>query len=191
MTEAAMFIGVFLENSTAYNTGMKLFQARVPAYIYMTSDGSLPVYPRGISTKSALISYWQGQDTFNASGISQETCRDLEHTGYGLASIAHVAEMARIQGNDLYQTSIGVRLRAALEFHTQFLEGVSVPSWLCSGSLDSSLLSTTEVGYNAFATRLKYTNLTYTEEWTVSRRPAGSNGLFVAYETLTHANNPN
>jgi hypothetical protein len=57
MTKAAMFIGVFLENSTTYNTGMKLFQARVPAYIYMTSDSSLPVYPRGISTKSALISY--------------------------------------------------------------------------------------------------------------------------------------
>ncbi|KAL4861366.1 hypothetical protein BDV12DRAFT_204085 [Aspergillus spectabilis] len=191
MAEAAMFIGVFLENSTAYDTGMKLFQARVPAYIYLTSDGSLPVYPRGISAKSALISYWYGQDTFEADGMSQETCRDLAHTGYGIASIAHVAETSRIQGKDLYRTSIGVRLQAALEFHTQFLEGVSVPSWLCSGSLSSSLLSTTEVAYNAFATRLGYNNLTYTKEWTESRRPAQSNGLFVAYETLTHANNPN
>ncbi|KAJ5692016.1 chondroitin AC/alginate lyase [Penicillium macrosclerotiorum] len=191
MTEAAMFMGVFLENSTAYDTAMALFKARVPAYIYMTSDGSLPVYPRGISTEAALISYWEGQSTFEASGMAQETCRDLEHTGYGLASIAHVSEMSRIQGTDLYQTSIGTRLQAALEFHTQISEGVDVPSWLCNGTLDLTLLSTTEIGFNAFATRMGYTNLTYTDEWTVSRRPAGNNGLFVAYETLTHAHNPN
>jgi hypothetical protein len=191
MTEAAMFIGIFLENSTAYDTGMKLFQARVPAYIYLASDGSLPVFPHGISSESALINYWYGQSTFKADGMSQETCRDLAHTGYGIASIAHVAETSRIQGNDLYRTSIGVRLQAALEFHTQFLEGVSVSSWLCGGSLTSSLLSTTEVAYNAFATRLGSNNLTYTKEWTESRRPAQNNGLFVAYESLTHANNPN
>ncbi|KAJ5565494.1 chondroitin AC/alginate lyase [Penicillium frequentans] len=168
MTEAAMFMGVFLENSTAYNTAMELFEARVPAYIYLTSDGSLPVYPRGINTEAALISYWEGQSSFEASGMAQETCRDLEHTGYGLASIAHVSEMSRIQGTDLYQTSVGTRLQAALEFHTQFLEGIDVPSWLCSGTLDLTLLSTTEIGFNAFATRMDYNNLTYTEEWTVS-----------------------
>lgn len=191
MTEAAMFMSVFLEDSTTYDTAMELFEARVPAYVYLTSDGSLPVYPRGISTETALISYWEGQSTFEVSGMAQETCRDLEHTGYGLASIAHVAEMSRIQGTNLYQTSIGTRLQAALEFHTQFLEGVDVPSWLCGGTLDLTLLSTTEIGYNAFATRMDYSNLTYTEEWTISRRPVGNNGLFVAYETLTHANNPN
>lgn len=190
MNEAAIFMGVFLENSTAYDTAMKLFQARVPAYVYLTSDGSLPVYPRGIDTESDLIEYWEGQDTFKASGMAQETCRDVEHTGYGLASIAHVAETSRIQGTDLYKTSIGTRLQAGLEFHAQYLEGVEVPSWLCNGSLDLTLRGTTEVGFNAFATRLRYTNLTSTEKWTERERPAGSNGLFVAYETLTHAKNP-
>jgi hypothetical protein len=190
MTEATMFIGVFLENSTVYNAGMKLFEARVPAYVYLTSDGSLPVYPRGIDTEADLIEYWEGQDEFKASGMAQETCRDLEHTGYGLASIAHVSETSRIQGRDLFKTSIGNRLQAALEFHTQYLEGLDVPSWLCDGSLDLTLLGTTEVGYNAFSTRLGYTNLTDTKKFTLSKRPAGSNGLFVAYETLTHADNP-
>ena len=59
--------------------------------------------------------------------------RDLTHTGYGLASIGHVAEIARHQyiillysksnlsdiekrGNDLFKTDVGTRLRYALDF---------------------------------------------------------------------------
>ena len=46
----------------------------------------------------------------------------------------------------------------------------------------------TEVGYNALHTRLGIA-MTNTQALTESRRPAGSNNLFVAWETLTHAEN--
>ena len=47
----------------------------------------------------------------------------------------------------------------------------------------------TEVGYNALHTRLGIA-MSNTQALTESRRPAGSNNLFVAWETLTHAENP-
>ena len=45
---------------------------------------------------------------FNASvnGICQETCRDLGHTQYGMASTLNAAETARIQGVDLYGAQV-------------------------------------------------------------------------------------
>ncbi len=36
-------------------------------------------------------------------GLSQETCRDIEHVQYGLAAMMNGAETARIQGVDLYR----------------------------------------------------------------------------------------
>ncbi|MFI6236474.1 hypothetical protein ACIBD9_23190 [Micromonospora sp. NPDC050784] len=33
--------------------------------------------------------------------------------------------------------------------------------------------------------------MTNTQTLTLQQRPAGTNNLFVAWETLTHANNPN
>ena len=80
--------------------------------MYLLSDGSTPVLPPG----KTVASFWNGMKSgnFDADGISQETCssstsdshviltercagRDLTHTGYGLASIGHVAETARHQ----------------------------------------------------------------------------------------------
>ncbi len=47
------------------------------------------------------------------AGLTQETCRDFVHTGYGISAISHVAETSRIQGQDLYP-QVGERLRQAL-----------------------------------------------------------------------------
>lgn len=57
------------------------------------------------------------------------------------------------------------------------------------GSLKDSLGPVTEVGFNAPANRLGHA-MTNTQTLTERQRPAGSNNLFVAWETLTHANNP-
>jgi len=142
MMEAAIMIAVFLEDSTSYDQAMTKFLARVPAYIYLTSDGDLPVAPTGSSytTSEELIAYWYGQTTF-VNGISQETCRDLEHTGYGVASISHVAETSRIQGRDLFVEETGTRLRYALGFHSNYALGAAVPSWLCGGTLTGKFLN--------------------------------------------------
>ncbi|WP_433441018.1 alginate lyase family protein [Nonomuraea sp. CA-141351] len=190
MMDAAIGIAVFLEDKTAYDKAVSTFRARVPAYVYLTGDGAFPKGPAGsgIDTRAEVVDYWQGQDTF-VDGLSQETCRDFTHTGYGLAAIAHIAETARIQGQDLYP-EIADRLRHALGLHAKYQLGTAVPSWLCGGSLTLGLGPVTEVGFNALHNRMGIA-MTNTQTLTEQQRPAGTNNLFVAWETLTHAGNPN
>jgi hypothetical protein len=191
MMEAAVGISVFLNDKTDYDTAMTKYLARVPAYVYLTSDGALPKTTpgSGLTTKAQIVSYWQGQSTF-VNGVTQETCRDFTHTGYGIASISDVAETSRIQGTDLYTGDIGTRLRYALGFQAQYELGAAVPSWLCGGSVNKGLGPVTEVGFNAMNFRLGNA-MTNTQTLTQNNRPAGTNNLFVVWETLTHAQNPN
>lgn len=190
MTEALQGIGVFLEDKAIYDKAIALYRLRVPAYVYLESDGALPktVPSQNLNTRDKIVSYWQGQGTF-VTGLTQETCRDFTHTGYGISSISHVLETARIQGIDMYP-EFGERLRQALGFQSKWERNLEpVPSWLCQGTLHRGLGPITEVGYNALHTRLGIA-MTNTQALTESRRPAGSNNLFVAWETLTHAENP-
>ncbi|MGX9884668.1 alginate lyase family protein [Streptomyces sp. NPDC002276] len=191
MMDAAIGIAVFLEDRTSYDKAMALFRTRTAAYIYLASDGSVPktVPSQNLDTTAKIVSYWQGQSTF-VTGLTQETCRDFTHTGYGLSSISHVAETSRIQGTDLYGTDVGERLRQALGFQAKYQLGTAVPSWLCGGSLTLGLGPVTEVGYNALHNRLGIA-MTNTQTLTLNNRPAGTNNLFVAWETLTHGDNPN
>ncbi|MFE6763541.1 alginate lyase family protein [Streptomyces sp. NPDC057689] len=190
MTEAAIGIAVFLEDRTSYDKAVAKFRGRVPAYIYVSADGALPKAApgSGLDTKDKIIKYWQGQSTF-MDGLSQETCRDLTHTGYGLSAISHIAETSRIQGQDLYP-EIAERLRHALGLHAKYQVGNPVPGNLCGGSLKDSLGPVTEVGFNALHNRMGIA-MTNTQTLTERQRPAGTNNLFVAWETLTHADNPN
>ncbi|MGW4642333.1 hypothetical protein ACWEN6_27725 [Sphaerisporangium sp. NPDC004334] len=190
MMEAAVGISVFLEDRTDYDKAIARFRGRVPAYVYLATDGALPAGPpnSGIDTQAEIVKYWQGQSTF-ADGLSQETCRDFTHTGYGISAISHVAETTRIQGQDLYP-EIADRLRHALGFHTKYQLGATVPSWLCGGGLTLGLGPVTEVGFNALHNRMGIA-MTNTQTYTEQQRPAGTNALFVAWETLTHAGNPN
>jgi hypothetical protein len=190
MTEALQGIGVFLEDRTVYDKAISLFRLRVPAYVYLESDGALPktVPSQNLNTRDKIVNYWQGQPTF-VTGLTQETCRDFTHTGYGISSISHVLETARFQGIDMYP-EFGERLRQALGFQSKWERNLEpVPSWLCKGTLNRGLGPITEVGYNALHTRLGIA-MTNTQYITETRRPAGSNNLFVAWETLTHAENP-
>ncbi|MFG2934964.1 alginate lyase family protein [Streptomyces sp. NPDC048282] len=191
MMEAAVGISVFLEDKTSYDTAMAKFRTRAAAYVYLASDGSVPktVPSQNLDTTAKIVSYWQGQSTF-VTGLTQETCRDLTHTGYGISSISHIAETSRIQGEDLYGTDVGERLRQALGFQAKYQLGTAVPGWLCGGSLTLGLGPVTEVGYNALHNRLGIA-MTNTRTLTQNNRPAGTNNLFVAWETLTHGDNPN
>ncbi|WP_406117135.1 hypothetical protein [Streptomyces virginiae] len=65
-----------------------------------------------------------------------------------------------------------------------------MPSWLCGGKPTTGIGPATEVGYNALHTRLGVT-LENTRRLTEGRRPAGTENHFEAWETLTHADNPN
>ncbi len=169
---------------------MAVYLGRVPAYFYLASDGAQPAYPprSSIDTRAELVDYWHGQSTF-VDGLAQETCRDFGHTGMGIAAAMHVAETSRIQGRDLYPQFTD-RFRHALGFHARYELGETVPSWLCGGKLTKGLGPATEVGYNALHTRLGVT-LENTRRLTEGRRPAGTENHFEAWETLTHADNPN
>ncbi|WP_431961616.1 alginate lyase family protein [Actinacidiphila sp. bgisy160] len=188
MMEAAVGISVFLDDRASYDKAVTRYLNRVAAYVYLDTDGALPktVPGSGLDTRDEIVGYWQGQSTF-VTGLTQETCRDFTHTGYGISSISHVAETSRIQGEDLYP-QVGERLRQALGFQSKYQRGAAVPSWLCGGHLNLGLGPVTEVGYNAMHNRLGYA-MTNTQALTESQRPAGSNNLFVAWETLTHGDN--
>ncbi|MER7482147.1 alginate lyase family protein [Streptomyces sp. NPDC126510] len=190
MTEAAVGISVFLEDRASYDKAMAKFRTRTAAYVYLESDGALPktVPSQNLNTREKIVKYWQGQSTF-VNGLSQETCRDFTHTGYGLSAISHVAETSRIQGQDLYGTDVGERLRHGLGFHARYQLGAGAEGRLCGGSLKLGLGPVTEVGHNALANRLGHA-MTNTATLTQRGRPAGSNNLFVAWETLTHGDNP-
>ena len=190
MMEAAVGISVFLEDKASYDKAMAKFRTRTAAYVYLESDGALPktVPSQNLNTREKIVKYWQGQSTF-VNGLSQETCRDFTHTGYGLSAISHVAETSRIQGQDLYGTDVGERLRHGLGFHAKYQLGAGAEGWLCGGSLKTGLGPVTEVGHNALANRLGHA-MTNTATLTRRGRPAGSNNLFVAWETLTHGDNP-
>lgn len=190
MMEAAVGISVFLEDKASYDKAMGKFRTRTAAYVYLSSDGDLPktVPSQNLNTREKIVNYWQGQSTF-VTGLTQETCRDFTHTGYGISAISHVAETSRIQGQDLYGTDVGERLRHALGFQAKYELGEAVPGWLCRGSVKRGLGPVTEVGHNALANRLGHA-MTNTETLNTRNRPSGSNNLFVAWETLTHADNP-
>jgi Alginate lyase len=187
MMDAMAGIGVFLDDQAVFDRAVGFWRGRVPAYVFIGSDGSMPKAPPNCpKSPSALISYWQGQSTFT-DGHAQETCRDFGHTGWGLEAAAHLAETAWHQGRNLYG-EMQERLVDGFYFHTKYEMGASVPSSICGGSVDLGLGPTTEIHVNHFKNRLGVSMPT-TERYTEARRPMGAN-YFLAWETLTHANNP-
>jgi hypothetical protein len=184
--EGRLNIAIFLEDKILYNKAIDMWRKLVPSAIYLKADGLLPIQPPGCSKDEAkLIKYWFGQTTF-VDGMSQEICRDLEHTAYGLSAIINIAETTHIQGLDLYGEQ-AERITKAMEFHTIYQNGNMIPAWLCKGNLQKNTNGTFEIGYNHFVNRLGY-NLPETEKWLLApgRRPTKGYFPFL-WETLTHA----
>ncbi|MGN9838334.1 alginate lyase family protein [Nonomuraea sp. H19] len=189
MTDAAIGIAVHLDDRASFDRAVATWRGRLPAYVYLKTDGSLPKAPPNskYDTKAEIIDYWKGQTTF-VDGLTQETCRDFWHTGWGLAAISHVAETAGHQGVDLYAKAKH-RLRFAMNLHARLQLGGTVPSWLCGGKVTKDLGEHFEVGFNALHHRLGYDDMPYAKQWVEKSRPAGVSH-FLGWETLTHAQNP-
>jgi Alginate lyase len=187
--DATMGIAVFLDDHAAFDRAVASFRARVPAYFYLRSDGPLPRPPHGttITTRPKLVAYWFDQGTF-VDGLAQETCRNLTHVGYSIAATAHIAETARHQGLDLY-SEVRDRLRATLDFHARYELGAAAPAWLCGGRVQAGMGPDAEVAYHHLHDRLGLA-LPETARLIARDRPGGTDDLFVAWETLTHAGNP-
>ncbi|GAA4089526.1 FG-GAP-like repeat-containing protein [Nonomuraea soli] len=190
MTDAAIGIAVHLDDRASFDRAVRTWNGRLPAYIYLTTDGSLPKAPPGSTydTKAEIVDYWHDQTTF-VDGLTQETCRDFWYAGWGIAAISHVAETAAIQGLDLYAKAKH-RLRRAMDLHAKVELTRMVPSWLCGGDVELDRLDAhLEVGFNALSTRLGYGDFPYAEQFVERERPAGVSH-FLGWETLTHAENP-
>lgn len=187
MLEAAQSIAVFLGDTALYKSVMDRAKQHIRSYIYVSSDGSAPLTPAwsNYQTASRVLLLWQSDNSF-FDGRTQETCRDLEHASYGLASISHIMETAYIQGEDMYAAEYGARLQRALEVHAPYAEGGSTPSSICKGTLKYTLLPIAEPGYSALVSRLGK-SMPQTKLFVGKTRPAKSNSLFTAWETLTHA----
>jgi hypothetical protein len=185
MIEGIQGIAVFLDDPDVYDAAVAMWRKRVPAYIYMKTDGPLPVRPVGGGREShdELIKHWYAQETF-ADGLGQETCRDLGHLTMGFASMVNVAETAWIQGLDLYAEE-SERIRAGFEFNTQYVEGVPVPAWLCAGAIKTNHSPAGEIVLNHYVGRKGFA-MPNTERLVLSRRPLGA-AVQIAWETLTHA----
>ncbi len=188
MTDALMGIAVFLDDRGSFDRAVALWRGRVPAYIYLTSDGPAPKSPPNrAKTGASLTMYWYGQKTL-VDGLAQETCRDFGHTAMGFNAAFHGAETARIQGVDLWGEQ-KTRFAAGLEFHARYELGAAAPSWLCGGTIHRGTGSYWEVGFNALRTRLG-TDLPNTAKLLAARRPVGTDGHSSGYETLTSFANP-
>ncbi|MFI8326570.1 alginate lyase family protein [Streptomyces sp. NPDC085529] len=189
MTDAAIGMAVFLEDRRLFEQSVRRYRARVPAYFYLASDGALPKPPPGgtIDTPDELATYWFGQRTYR-DGLGQETCRNFMHIGYSLAATAHIAETAWHQGVDLYRDQ-AERIAAALEFHARYQLGATAPRWLCGGKVERTMGPDVEVALNHLEGRMGM-RLPQTAKLAARQRPGGTDDLFVAWETLTHARNP-
>jgi hypothetical protein len=191
MIEATMNIAVFLDDMPTFQKAVTLWKERTPAYIYLTSDGALPVQPpRDPKSTSALETYWYDPAAF-IDGLTQESCRDLPNSGtqgfghaqYGVAGIINAAETARIQGVDLFSLE-QKRITAMLELHSKYLNGASVAS-LCKTAIAApSADPMWEIGYNAYANVLGQP-LPQTQKLVGTIRPTGATHHMV-WETLTH-----
>jgi Alginate lyase len=153
MIEATIGIAVFTDNRPLFDHAVQMWHERVPAYFYFQPiDGD---HPKPLPRTSGKTT-WNGQTVFNASlnGVSQETCRDLGHTEYGIAATMYAAATAYIQGIDLFASEKN-RLAAALEFNSALELGNPIPANLCDGAVHLSKVHATYVlGYNVLHNRL-------------------------------------
>ncbi len=186
MTETLMSIAVFQDDQALFDKGVALYKRRLPAYIYLGADGPMPmtVDSARFSSPDKVIAHWFGQKKF-MDGLSQETCRDLMHTQWGIGGLLNSAEIAWKQGIDLYSLS-GGRLLAGMEFHAPFLMGAKVPADLCGGSLGSADYKPMwEVGYNHFHDWMKQP-MPNTEALLKKNRPETYDHAW-GFGTLSHA----
>jgi len=177
MADALIAIGIFNDDRAIYDLGVKMWRGRVPAAIYLKSDGPKPLDPPGCTAT------WSNKGLMPdlVDGLLQETARDSGHAAFIFAATVNAAETARQQGLDLYAEQ-GARIMAAMEFQTSHLKPNNVPF---PPNLDFKRHPTWEIAFNHFHNRLGKP-LPNTAAFLPTNRPTDTNHM-MAWETLTHA----
>jgi hypothetical protein len=170
---------VFNDDRAIFDSGIKMWRGRAPAYIYLSTDGTAPL--KAANCDSMPIWGNKGITTPFVDGLLQETVRDSGHANLALAAMVNAAETARQQGVDLYAEQ-AKRIMAALEFQAQYLppNNATPPK-----NLAFHTHPTWEIAYNHYHNRLEY-NLPKLAAVLPTIRPTGVNH-HMAWETLTHA----
>ncbi len=182
--EAMLNIAVFNKNTTWFNDAIEKWRSLVPSYIYLSSDGSRPKNASWCSRNNSQINaHWNNPKSY-VEGLTQESCRDFEHTAYGLAAIINTAETARLQGVNLYQNA-QMRIIKAMELHSAY-QTASLSGKLCQNYNGYKLNTkgTFEVGFNQYSVR-QGLDLPQTSEFLVRTRPTKGHFHYL-WETLTH-----
>jgi hypothetical protein len=163
MIEGMIGIAVFTDDRALLDHAEKMWHERVPAYFYNYKlDGD---HPKPLPRDNGHTT-WNGATVFDAStsGIAQETCRDLGHTGYGISATLNAAETAHIQGDKLYESE-QTRLITAMEFDAHLLlRREPVPAAVCGGRIHYGDGNTLGIGYNEYHNRLGQ-SLPETRQW--------------------------
>lgn len=214
MADGTLNIGVFTDDVATFNGGLAMWRARVPAYIYETTDGTQPNYPPGgaYDTPAKLQCLWAGAGMITSTctipsgfsyvnGMAQETCRDTSHVILAFEAMVYAAETARVQGLDLYaeqQKRIvdGFEFAAKndIEADTHLIDDASagtVQNGLCGGTLNIGGAGYTlgfEFAYNEYASRLGV-SMPNTLAMIDRIRPTAA-ALHMDYETLTIVGTP-
>ena len=180
MAEALIAIGVFNDDRVLFAHGVKMWRGRVPATIYLRSDGPVPLAPPSGLRSSAPWSN-KGYLPPLVDGLLQETARDPHHANMAFSSIVNAAETARQQGLDLYGEQ-GARIMAALEYQAQYLPPNSAQA---PEKLEFALEPTWEIAFNHFHGRLGR-ELPLMAKVLPTNRPTGADLNHMVWETLTH-----
>jgi hypothetical protein len=144
------------------------------------------------------------------AGLTEETCRDLGHVRWGMASMAATAETAYHVGINLwtestYQIRNADRIRQAMELNwgllgpveqtpavTTQLSGICQPNAANNGNTGlvqvGSSVATGEIALNHLQNRMGM-SLPNTSAELNARRPSGTS-YFLNWETLTNYMNP-
>ena len=151
MIEAMMGIAVFTDDRALLEHAEQMWRERVPTYFYNAKlDGGRPK----LSPKAPRNSWQQSSFEASTSGMSEETCRDLSHTGYGISATIAAAETAHIQGDKLYESE-EQRLIGTMEFHAHLLlRDGPVSNKVCGGEIKYGKGYTFGIGYNEYHNRL-------------------------------------
>jgi hypothetical protein len=180
MAEALINIGVFNNDRITFAQGVRMWRGRVPAVIYLGSDGPSPIAPPNGLPASAPWSN-KGVQPPLVDGVLQETARDPHHANMAFASLVNAAETARQQGLDLYGEQ-AARIVAAMEYQARFLRPNTTPA---PPKIMFSPQPTWEIAYNHFRNRLG-TELPGMAAVIPANRPTGADLNHMVWETLTH-----
>lgn len=152
--QAMMDISILSEDRGLFDRATTLWRDFLPSYVYLESDGTSPKASPWCKKAQESAARWHQPKSF-VDGLTQETCRDFEHTAYGLAAIMNVAESARLQGVNLYQDEASQaerRISKAMELHSAQQNHANGKKDLCSAyaGFKGNTLGTFGNGFNYY-----------------------------------------